>query len=483
MSRSNVRRASCTRAARSPAGTSRRAGHDRGHQPRTSVTTRAPRDRHESPRRRCRARTDLRAAARSRAAVKPRARRRRAKTNSLQPSPPPQVFEALEREAARAAEVEDLLRRRDLERVAADPVDEVVPAAHPARPLVLGPAAHVLERAGRAASAAPTASSSRGPITSSGERDAQRRRKRVVDALDRAPDPAAAALVVVDRDEQAAAGRTAAAPRWRSPATCRRCGAARPTSRRRRTCPSERGSRRPARCLLDDPALVAADVAAPQLRACRRRCAGRSRTSARAPRRAARAASENRPLPEPTSRNVQAVEVARCRASRAASAPPRRSARRRARRGSALQFSPNSKRSPRGDLGREFRARHQRTGVGRRTRIRQPAGGIPECRLRRGVGEDRRADRQRRPPHGAGGEGVRVGAAGDEQRRQRDQQRHQHQQAQARQDRGRRARRSARTRTRSRRAPIRRRRTPRAPPGRRVRVPPATWASECSPNT
>src|SRR5437764_941149 len=109
-------------------------------------------------------------------------------------------------ETPRAVEVENLFGLRDLVGVAAHPVHDVVPAAHPAVLVVARPAARVLRRAQKHERA-----QERLALLRSHHRErewrAERTRQSVVSLLYPLPARALAARVVVDGDEELACGR------------------------------------------------------------------------------------------------------------------------------------------------------------------------------------------------------------------------------------------------------------------------------------
>nr|WP_316249616.1 polysaccharide biosynthesis C-terminal domain-containing protein [Sphaerisporangium corydalis] len=116
--------------------------------------------------------------------------------------PAPARLEAQQAEVVTVGAGEDLLGFRDLERIAAHPVEHVVPARHAARPG---------GRAGGVAGEQPgEGEQGPGPVDvrrARGDQGAPGQRPRpVVAPLHGRPDPAAAPLVVVDRDEQQPAG-------------------------------------------------------------------------------------------------------------------------------------------------------------------------------------------------------------------------------------------------------------------------------------
>ena len=106
-----------------------------------------------------------------------------------------------QREAPPAVEIEDLIGRRKLVRIAADPVENVVPSTHAAAAAVVGPGADVV------AGSEPTRgagqrSEFRWHRDGDCEWDARGTRQLVVGFLDPAPAPTPAAHVVIDGDHK-----------------------------------------------------------------------------------------------------------------------------------------------------------------------------------------------------------------------------------------------------------------------------------------
>src|SRR5262249_9333390 len=103
-------------------------------------------------------------------------------------------------EAARLTEIDDRLRRRHFERIAANPIDDVVPAAHSPYVLVLRPSIDELSRPQADERQHKCAQLQR--TTERGEIDAlQRPRKLVIESLYMRPQSALDPLIVVDRNE------------------------------------------------------------------------------------------------------------------------------------------------------------------------------------------------------------------------------------------------------------------------------------------
>lgn len=107
-----------------------------------------------------------------------------------------------EMEAAFAVEVENLFGRGDFEGVPADPIDDVAPGGHAAFLVILTPGVEGAEEEEILEDRAPPHVEGTGPE----DEEAQGGRQGIVHAFDLGPAAADLALIVVDGDEESAAG-------------------------------------------------------------------------------------------------------------------------------------------------------------------------------------------------------------------------------------------------------------------------------------